>query len=235
MVRTYVIFASFILFSFTAESSSIIASLIKSKFELLNEDGDTKISGEKLHSIEYIANLYSKNNFEPFWVKEDAIEEALACLARSEEDGLLAQDYHTDAIYKLRNELHQIRQDKENIMADLDILLTDGIIFYADHLLYGKINPVTLEPTWNFVFAPIPDLEPASFNEYIANNSIASRLEELRPQVPMYDTLVALLAKYRKIEANGGWHPVPSGGKIEPGAYDDRIPAIRDRLLLTGK
>jgi murein L,D-transpeptidase YcbB/YkuD len=120
-------------------------------------------------------------------------------------------------------------------MADLDLLLTDGIIFYADHLLYGKIDPVDLFPTWNFGFVPIPDLNASTFSEYITNHKIPARLRNLRPDMPMYDTLLAILAKYRDIAAKGGWQAIPAGGKIEPGHRDSRVSAIRYRLFITGE
>jgi L,D-transpeptidase YcbB len=114
-------------------------------------------------------------------------------------------------------------------------LLTDGVILYADHLLYGKIDPVTLVQTWNFGFAPIPDLNPSAFSQYIVNREIPVRLQDLRPKMPMYDTLLGILARYREIERKGGWQPIPVGGKIEPGSKDSRIPAIRKRLQITAE
>jgi murein L,D-transpeptidase YcbB/YkuD len=51
----------------------------------------------------------------------------------------------------------------------------------------------------------------------------------------MYDTLLAILAKYRDIAAKGGWQAIPAGGKIEPGHRDSRVSAIRYRLFITGE
>ncbi|MFZ2868492.1 L,D-transpeptidase family protein, partial [Zavarzinia sp.] len=59
-------------------------------------------------------------------------------------------------------------------------------------------------------------------------------LMAIGPGDPGYLALKALLADYRAIAAAGGWAAVPSDGpKIEPGAYDGRIPAIRARLAAT--
>jgi murein L,D-transpeptidase YcbB/YkuD len=237
MGKAKFLFIIFILLPGIILSQSSLPDLIKLKLEHLGINKDTRISGEKLHSIEYITNLYSKNNFKPFWDNPKYSEDALAGLYNSFDDGLLPADYHTEAIIRLKDEILALPEGEEKALkkADLDLLLTDGVIFYADHLLYGKIDPITLVTTWNFGFAPIPDLNPTTLNEHIANGEVAKRLEELRPDMHLYDTLVNVLARYREIHAKGGWEPVPQGGKIEPGNEDPRIPEIRKRLQMTGE
>jgi L,D-transpeptidase YcbB len=230
------LFISILICSFTY-AQNLVPEQIKTKLELLTINQDTQIGGEKFHSIEYVSNLYSKNDYKPFWTEPGYIDDAINSIKSSYEDGLLADDYHLSAILELRDKIATgigNKEDKAPKIADLDLLLTDGIIFYADHLLYGKIDPVTLFPTWNFGFAPIPDLNASTFSEYITNHEIPNRLRNLRPDMPMYDSLLAILSRYRDIAAIGGWQTVLAGGKIEPGDRDARIPAIRKRLLITG-
>jgi murein L,D-transpeptidase YcbB/YkuD len=215
-----------------------IPEYIRSKLEQLSVDPETKIGGEKFHSIEYVSNLYAQNDYMPFWTEPEYVEDAINGINSSYEDGLLPPDYHMEAILVLQHYLAMdpgSDDEKGEKIAELDLLLTDGVIFYADHLLYGKLNPETLIPTWNFEFAPIPDLNPAFFLQYISTNEIHSLLNNLRPGLFQYDTLLSILARYRDIAGNGGWQSVPAGGKIEPGERNSRIPAIRQRLLTTGE
>jgi murein L,D-transpeptidase YcbB/YkuD len=217
---------------------SEIPEYIRSKLEQLAFDPEIKIGGEKFHSIEYVSNLYAKNDYMPFWTEPEYVEDAINGIRSSYEDGLQTVDYHLEAILELQDEIASDKGDKEEKAektAELDLLLTDGVIFYADHLLYGKIDPVLLVPTFNFEFAPIPDLTPSTFAQYITKHEICSRLNELRPGLFLYDTLLKTLAQYREIAAKGGWHSLPAGGKIEPGERNSRIPAIRKRLLVTGE
>ncbi|MCK9399113.1 MAG: L,D-transpeptidase family protein [Bacteroidales bacterium] len=222
-----------------SSQSSGIQEIIRSKLEQLSLNPDTiTIGGEKFHSIEYVSNLYEKNDFQPFWTKPEYVEDAIKGISSSYEDGLLPLDYHLEAILVLKHQLaldSGSQEEKAVKLAELDLLLTDGVIFYADHLVYGKIDPVALIPTWNFEFAPIPDLNPATFTQYITNREIPYRLNDLRPSLFQYDTLLSILAQYRDIAGNGGWQPIPGGGKIEPGKKNSRIPAIRQRLLMTGE
>lgn len=233
--RVLLIFIFAPLLIFPQEQVSI---LIRAKLEQLAADKDYRVSGQKIHSIEYISNLYKKNDFRPFWIKSEYVIDAILGLEGSYEDGLPSSDYHLEAIIELEKEIEALREEndiKASKSAELDLLITDGIIFYADHLLYGKVDPVTLVSTWNFGFSPIPDLNPSALNQYIETGTIAARMKDLRPDMHLYDTLLTTLAFYREIMSKGGWEPVLAGGKIEPGNSDSRIPAIRKRLLITGE
>jgi L,D-transpeptidase YcbB len=238
MRKSFIFILIFILINGIAHAQNKVSELIKAKLDQLALDSNTRIGGEKFHSIEYVANLYAKNDYKPFWTESGYVEDAINGLNNSFEDGLQPDDYHLKAILELQDKITTglgNKEDKAPKMADLELLLTDGIIFYSDHLLYGKIDPVDFFPTWNFGFAPIPDLNASTFSEYITNHEILSRLRDLRPDMPMYDTLLSILARYRDIASKGGWQSIAAGGKIEPGHKDSRISAIRKRLLITGE
>lgn len=238
MNKANLLLFSFLIFPAAIFAQSDIPGQLKIKLEQLSIDANTRISGEKLHSIEYISNLYKKNDYQPFWKKKEFVGDAIYGLENSFHDGLLPDDYHLNVIKSILSKnisFENTDPESINVLADLDLLLTDGIIFYADHLLYGKIDPLTQVTTWNFGFAPIPDLNPENLNLYIANREISSRLEELRPDMHLYDTLMNALAQYREIMIKSGWEAILPGGKIEPGNKDARIPAIRNRLLITGE
>ncbi len=143
-------------------SQNLVPEQIKTKLELLTNNQDTEIGGEKFHSIEYVSNLYAKNDYKPFWTEPGYIEDAINSIKSSYEDGLQADDYHLTAILELRDNIATglgNKEDKAPKMADLDLLLTDGIIFYADHLLYGKIDPVDPYPDLELWICPHPRSE----------------------------------------------------------------------------
>jgi len=43
------------------------------------------------------------------------------------------------------------------------------------------------------------------------------------------------IAHYRQLAANGGWQPIPKGPALKPGAEDERVPLLRQRLAATGE
>jgi murein L,D-transpeptidase YcbB/YkuD len=242
MARFYIIFLiiKFIFLFYPADlfSNTSVAEHIKQKLDQLETNKDFKIAGEKIHNIQYISNLYARNGFQVWWTRPEYIQDALKGLSNAYYDGLILFDYHYFAITQIMKETEESGGPDKMEMerkAELDILLTDGVIFYAYHLLYGKVDPVSLESTWNFGFAPIPDLNPETFRQHIEKGEIESSLLALRPQMPLYDTLLAVLAKYRDIAGKGGWPTILTGGKMEPGDRDKRIPEIRKRLQVSGQ
>lgn len=214
-----------------------VSGQIKSKLDELSVIPGTRIGGEKFHNIEYVTNLYHRSDYQPLWTSYHFTEDAIMALLGSYDDGLIPLDYHLEAILVIRNHLTLdtiVTEDKIRQAAGLELLITDGIILYADHLLYGKIDPVTLNPTWNFGYSPIPEITPYTFREIILNREIISRLHDLKPEALLYDTLASTLKRYREIETRGGWPVVPVGSKIEPGKTDNRIPMVRKRLKMIG-
>jgi L,D-transpeptidase YcbB len=215
-----------------------VSNEIKGLLDGLAGNPDTRIGGEKINNIEYITNLYQQAGYQPFWIRSEYFDNAVKALLQSSEDGLLPEDYHLNAINELRTSLTTPGQASGEDLpkaGELEVLLTDGVLLYAYHLLYSKADQETLVPTWDFEYAPIPDLNHESFRQNVENREIPARLASLRPQIFLYDTLVSTLARYRQYEAQGGWVAVMAGGKIEPGDRDDRVPQIRHRLSLTGE
>jgi murein L,D-transpeptidase YcbB/YkuD len=76
-------------------------------------------------------------------------------------------------------------------------------------------------------FDPKPGLEAA-----LAQNQVAAWLAGLPPQFPGYQQAVKQRAAYRDIAAKGGWPRLRAGRKLEPGAKDGRVAALRARLAI---
>jgi len=60
-------------------------------------------------------------------------------------------------------------------------------------------------------------------------------MRRLSPQPAFYSRLKRGLADYRQIAAGGGWKPIPPGPNLEAGMRSDRVPAVRERLRVTGE
>ncbi|MEZ4413126.1 MAG: L,D-transpeptidase family protein, partial [Gemmatimonadales bacterium] len=66
------------------------------------------------------------------------------------------------------------------------------------------------------------------------SDTMPAAIAALAPRHPLYLRLRSDLARYRALEASGGWEPIPAGPNLEEGQSDSRIPALRRRLALTG-
>jgi murein L,D-transpeptidase YcbB/YkuD len=65
-------------------------------------------------------------------------------------------------------------------------------------------------------------------------------LHDLRPDATpwrsdvMAAQMEAVIGRYQRIVAQGGWPALPSGRLLRPGDEDERVPYVRHRLLMTG-
>jgi murein L,D-transpeptidase YcbB/YkuD len=93
-----------------------------------------------------VRRFYEARQFKPAWKGGDA-DQILNAIREVERDSLNPSDYHLAALQKLLGE----REKSTNpaLEADADILLTDAIAGLVDHVRYGRVRPVLLNPRWN--------------------------------------------------------------------------------------
>jgi murein L,D-transpeptidase YcbB/YkuD len=108
--------------------------------------------------------------------------------------------------------------------------LKGAVLRYARQVHAGRLSASDFDDDWALrpaPFDPAPGLEAA-----LAQNSLAAWLASLPPQHPGYRMAMQQLAAYRDLAAKGGWDEIPAGRKLEPGAKDRRVAALRTRLAV---
>ena len=219
------------------EDQHKISIKIKESVTDIRSGEPVEIEGEYVFSNTILPEFYENRDYMPAWDSWEALIDAVGTLERSYEDGLDPEDYHADVlaiiIDKIEHKLNEGELDYDWI-AEFDILITDAILMYAYHLIKGKVDPESLNPNWNYAFRDISPDAPYKLEKYIESGTISRALNDLRPQIPVYQMQTDLLAEYRVISENGGWGIIEAGGAIKPGNEDERIPAIRQRLQITG-
>lgn len=216
--------------------SQSIATQIKNSFEDIKGEQQPEIEGNKLFSSEVLPEFYYNRDFRPAWSDYSAFVDALNGLENSFHDGLNPEDYHASKINDIVKKLNDNLQEGEidyNIIAHLDILLTDAVLLYAYHLLEGKVNPETLDANWNYSFKEIQDDAPYKLERAVETASVSSELKMLRPDNRTYGMTMEKLNFYREVEKSGRWEKIPDGKTIHAGDDDERIPLIRKRLSVT--
>jgi murein L,D-transpeptidase YcbB/YkuD len=109
----------------------------------------------------------------------------------------------------------------------------DAFLRMASHRAYGKVDPATLDPNWNFA-RPLVTANPLrEVTRAMDSASPVHSLDVLLTEPDFYHNLKAALARYREIAANGGWHEVESGPALKSGMTDPRLPEVRARLRVT--
>ncbi|HXF58971.1 MAG TPA: peptidoglycan-binding protein, partial [Candidatus Saccharimonadales bacterium] len=207
-------------------TSSEIDGAIKAKL------GAAVVRGEKLLEAAPVSRFYKARNGAHAWDDKDP-EEILQAVRDIAQDGLNPRDYHLAAIERI---LEQRKTETSAALeGDLDILLTDATAAMIDHTRFGRVRPVTLDPTWNVdPRKGAPPLELA-VQKIAEEGSPRQAIEERKPRHFIYVGLKRALVELREAAAKGGWPTVPRGRVIKPGASDPRIPAIRARLAATGE
>jgi len=189
-----------------------------------------------LRDVSELKSFYGGRAWQPAWFDGDmpstAVAVFLKVLGKAEEEGLSSGDYHYEEIKNLLGALGAGPDERAAVQADLDILLTDAYRAYAAHLYAGKIEPGRVSNQWPVQkkYDPkIPELQ-----EIPPADRLEKTLLSLPPPYLGYRQLRDLLAKYRRIEAAGGW-PVIPGGKLAPGQRNARVAALKQRLFLSGE
>ena len=144
-------------------------------------------------------------------------------LQAADADGLDPRDYHLDAIERLRAGAPDAAS-----AVDLDLLETDAFLAYLYHLREGKVDPVSLDPQWNYGSElAVDDATLARLDTAIAAGDIGRAVDEVRPRYPIYADLRAALAAYRTLAPAGGWPAVPDGATLKAGMTDSRVRTLR--------
>ena len=94
--------------------------------------------------------LYAANGFRPLWTKRAGIDALIDLVTRAEEEGLTPRDYHAESLAALLAEIDRDPKRSHARRVDFELLLTDSLLRYVYHLRFGKVDPVTLDPRWNF-------------------------------------------------------------------------------------
>jgi murein L,D-transpeptidase YcbB/YkuD len=187
-----------------------------------------------------LARFYDKRDFLPAWSDPQGrfpqATELLHTIQQSNLQGLKPDVYHLATIESL---LESIAREREQgrpldpaVLADLDLLLTDGFFIYGSHLLSGRVDPETIHARWsvNSREADLADLLQSA----LAHREVGKALQGLLPKSPAYARLREALQQYREITAGGGWPSLPAGATLHKDDRSRRVPSLRARLSASG-
>ncbi len=234
-----IVFAS--LQTATAQTSSDqVRELLRSRIEMAGVPPKIVVGEEVVHASIALPLFYERRMYRPAWSGEDGplpqADALLKAISQAEGEGLRPADYH---LAKIEPTLEQVRKNQANKiplnprrLVDLDILLTDAFLVYGSHLLVGRINPETIDAEW---LANRRQADLASvLQTALDSGTIDETLDSLLPPQPGYARLKQALARYRDMAAKGHWLTVPDGPKMQKGDRDERVVALRKRLMASG-
>jgi murein L,D-transpeptidase YcbB/YkuD len=183
-----------------------------------------------ISSVIVLPKLYEKYNYQPIWTNPGSVRQLIDAIKDSYHDGLTPEDYHLSLIQQLQSAL--VAKPDPAKQAKLDVVLTDSLVRLGYHLLMGKVDPESLDSSWNMdrtlKLDPILKMSAA-----IDNAQVTKLVAGFLPPADFYRKLKQALANYRKIQAEEGWPQVSAGETLKPGMTAPRVVTIRQRLAVT--
>lgn len=202
---------------------------LRQRLEALNAGYTVTAFGEPLMARQALLNFYQERAWAPAWDNADHRQQLFAAIRESAADGLEPRDYHFSPLSEMIDQPLESLQPSERV--DLDLLLSDSFMMLGSHLLEGKVNPESIDAEWlanrrERLMGPI-------LAEALASGDFSSHLAALRPAQPGYAALLAARARLLPMLALD-WSPLPAGPALKPAVVDDRVPALRQRLVQLG-
>ncbi len=187
-----------------------------------------------LASAPVLVELYRQRGNDLVWRHQGQVDALLRAIARSPEDGLDPADFHQQVILRTLGD-KGLAGLQGQARDDADVLLSDSLLRYIHHRLFGKVDPVAIDRKLNYT-------EPAAIEDLVTQigaaldaPNLGTHLTDLVREPVFYSRLKEGLAKYRAAAARGGWGKIPAGPKLVQGARDGRVTALRQRLRAGGE
>lgn len=198
------------------------------------------IKGEKINSPEMLVRFYRKRNFRPAWNWNKGLlansEDILKLIKEVDEHGLIPEYYHLDAIKDAVALLQDMQKTgvfpEPEVIAELDLILTDTFLTLGCHFSGRCANHLTAEAEW-YANGNDMDVGPILENA-LMKNTVLETLRRLLPSQESYARLKKSLVFYRMIATNGDLPKVPVSIllKKNPDAYE--IKRLKKRLVISG-
>ncbi|MEH6584175.1 MAG: L,D-transpeptidase family protein [Halioglobus sp.] len=229
VLRLFCLCSALLAFVVRADVSSEILTINESLF--VDRQDQRALNRGAVHQPEFVGIFYELIDYQTAWKDADYVGEMIAVLGDSTLEGLNPEDYHYSELMALRREYLQDWADEDYVHAQFDILLTDGILLYARHLLEGKVDPRTLDSSWNYTRRDfVPDTVANSLVDAIREHRVAEVMEQLKPQAPMYRKMKSELKRYRHLAETQSFFKVPSDSVLKPGQTKPGVVLLRRRL-----
>jgi len=210
-----------------------VAMAIATELESLMSPEPAPIHGVQIAFQELVQSFYVRRAFRPAWANARNAAELRRALAESAADGLDPADYELDLLTRLGRELESPAASSA-LRAQYDILHTEALLRLAYHLSFGKVDPESFDPEWNFGRTLAHRNVEREIEEALAAEDIYQRIEALKPTHRIYVGLKRELARYRSAATGPEPAAIPAGAPLKPGASDPRVPLLRARLAASG-
>lgn len=201
------------------------ARALQAQIQALSTQRAPQLDGESLHRWALVTAFYTNRQYAPAW-RPSQLDALVNHIRAADAAGLNPIEYHLAALEDM------VAHPTAAALGTTELLATDAFLTYADHLAHGRQTPQRMG--WHIPRTPVDVV--ARLHEALEHQRIAPILTQLAPTHAAYRGLLQALPQYRQYVAQGGWPRIaPRAGKLVVGDTDPRLPAIRERLAITGE
>jgi L,D-transpeptidase YcbB len=207
----------------------------------LPEDSVLELAtGDTVRISASTAAFYAERGHAAAWVgPRDLLDRGRAlheAVGRAADDGLDPARYGHDVASQMLAAL-EVRDRRERLpdslaaryLAEVDVLLTEGMGRYAQDLVTGTLDPTEAGIEWR-IRTEVPYVDVVLRN--LVNGSDPHEVvAHLRPSIPHYERMRSALAQYRAAAEAGGWPEVPSGETLKEGERSPAAALLRQRFM----
>lgn len=175
--------------------------------------------GERVVDLSQLKEFYRTHGYRLAWNDDSSRQVQAEMQAMAQTEGLSPESYGVP---------------NSGSPLERDILTSDALARFGRDLATGRVSPTRL--VGGMGPDTRPDFDSAAFLSAVstAKSAVASSAP-LPPAFAGYHRLKRALERYRSLAKAGGWPFVPDGPSLRPGQDDDRVPALRKRLVVTGE
>ena len=189
--------------------------------------GKPERSADRKRERAVLEAFYKERGYVPLWIENGEpnarMKAAIARVRAADADGLDASDYAIPSL--------AIGGPED--MADTELKMTNVVLAYAKHAASGRVIPNRIST--NIEYSP-PVLDQAKVLAQLASaKDVAKDIDGFNPPHPEYKALRVKLAELRGHKGEAGPVQVGSGAVLKKGMKDARVPALRERLGVTGE
>ncbi|HYM16962.1 MAG TPA: L,D-transpeptidase family protein [Micropepsaceae bacterium] len=180
------------------------------------------VLGPAVAKTDAVTAFYEIRGFRPVWTlpgQNDVRAQVRATLNNASEQGLRAGEYQLPG---------EARLTPGRDAALFEMQFTDALLRYAYDVHNGHLKP---SDVYEDVELPLSNFDPVvELVKAVRNDGVPKFLAALPPAHPEYARLVQALARYRAIEAKGGWPSIQGPGEVKLEGNDQRLSALVKRL-----
>lgn len=160
--------------------------------------------------------------------------EAITLLEQAGLHGLDSADYHAENLARQLAQANRSELGSEQI-AQLNERITHVMRTYVKDLKNGRVDPASVKQKFNRT--AITDVEAdVLLQNALQQEDLASLPEHITSPIPMYKSLLGVLAHYKTLVGNSTWQtPLPAvNGSLKLGQPYDGLAGLQARLEVLG-